>query len=210
MTRAYTQSSRAALTFVLILATGVSSCTSSEDSASPQSGGSGGDQAVAGASRSASAGRDNEQTGRAAQASTAMNAGSGGTSAAGAPTAGSPNMSTAPAMDDGAVTWSNIYAFDFRSCQVSNCHGKGTAGVVMTNKDAAWDSLVNQPASPTNMCSQLGKQRVVPGKPDESLLFLKLDGDSAPCGQQMPPGGQLSRKARERVRAWIEMGAEKD
>ena len=119
-------------------------------------------------------------------------------------------MSTAPATDDGAVTWSNIFAFDFRGCQVSNCHGNGTAGVVMTSKDAAWDTLVNQPASPTNMCTQLGKQRVVPGKPEESLLFLKLDGDSAPCGQQMPPGGQLSRKARARVRAWIEMGANQD
>jgi cytochrome c5 len=111
--------------------------------------------------------------------------------------------------DDGAVTWSNIFTFELRSCQVSTCHGSGLAGVVMTNKDAAWDSLVNKPAAPDRMCAQLGKQRVVPGKPDESLMYLKLDVN-APCGQQMPPGGQLSQKARDRVKAWIEMGAEKD
>jgi hypothetical protein len=50
---------------------------------------------------------------------------------------------------------------------------------------------------------------VVPGEPDNSLMWLKLAVD-APCGQQMPVGGQLSQKARDRIRAWIEMGAKND
>ena len=56
------------------------------------------------------------------------------------------------------------------------------------------------------ICAMLGKKRVVPHEPDESLLYLKLTVD-APCGQQMPPGGQLRDDAREQVRAWIEAGA---
>jgi cytochrome c5 len=115
----------------------------------------------------------------------------------------------APAKDDGEPTWSNIFTYDFRSCRVVNCHGGGTAGVDMTSKDAAWDSLVHQPANPKGMCAQLGKERIVPGQPDESLLYLKLD-INAPCGQQMPAGGQLSQKARDRIKTWIEMGAAKE
>jgi len=52
-------------------------------------------------------------------------------------------------------------------------------------------------------------QRVVPHEPENSLLYRKL-AQTAPCGQQMPPGGQLSLAARERVREWIMLGAKDD
>jgi hypothetical protein len=114
-------------------------------------------------------------------------------------------------MDDGMPTFTNIFTFDFRSCRVSTCHGMGLAGVLMATQDSAWTSLVNQPSSSSSQakCMALGKQRVVPNDPDNSLLYLKLDVN-APCGQQMPPGGQLSRVARERIRTWIAMGALND
>ena len=86
------------------------------------------------------------------------------------------------------------------------CHGKGLIGLNMASKQAAYASLVDQPPSPKGSCEMLGKKRVVPKDPDESLLFLKLTVD-APCGQQMPPGGQLPEEAREKVRAWSEAGA---
>lgn len=144
-------------------------------------------------------------------------AGTGGTAAGAAgsaqasmptmPTKSVPTMPTMPTMDDGMPTFTNIFTFDFRSCRVMTCHGGGLAGLNMSSQDYAWSSLVNQPPNPERLCAQIGKQRVVPNDPDNSLLCLKLE-DSAPCGQPMPPGGQLSRAARARIRMWIEMGAE--
>jgi hypothetical protein len=118
-------------------------------------------------------------------------------------------MAAAPAMDDGLPTWTGIYAFSFKSCQVDICHGRNLVGVNMTSKDAAYESLVGQPANASSMCAMLGKMRVVPGDPDNSLLFLKLD-INAPCGQQMPVGGQLAAKQIQRVREWIMLGAKND
>ena len=111
--------------------------------------------------------------------------------------------------DDGAPTWTNLYSFTFWSCTNPSCHGGGLAGVNFATKEAGWATLVGKPANPMFMCGQLDKQRVVPGEPDNSLLYLKLDID-APCGQQMPPGGSLSDAQRERVREWIMRGAKND
>jgi hypothetical protein len=147
----------------------------------------------------------------AAGGGTADSAGTGGAHAAAAGSA-EPSMpmtsAPAPTIDDGMPTFTNIYTFDFRSCRAT-CHVMGTAGLLMATQESAWNSLVNQPSNPARECAQLGKQRVVPNDPDNSLLYLKLDMN-APCGQQMPPGGQLSRVARERVRTWIAMGAKND
>jgi hypothetical protein len=112
-------------------------------------------------------------------------------------------------MDDGSPTWTNLYGFVFWSCKNGGCHGSGLAGVNFATKDGAWESLVGMPANPKYMCSQLGKERVVPGEPDNSLLYLKLD-INAPCGQQMPPGGALTDAAISRVRDWIMLGAKND
>jgi len=113
-------------------------------------------------------------------------------------------------MDDGEPTWSNIYQFVFRSCRVDNCHGGGTAGLNFSSKEAGWLSLVEQPARPMGRCEAFGKLRVTPFDPDNSLLLLKLNNDRAPCGEPMPPGGQLSQMARDRVREWITRGAAND
>jgi hypothetical protein len=112
-------------------------------------------------------------------------------------------------MDGGAPTWSSLYGKEFWSCSNPACHGAGLAGVNFATKEAAWATLVGQPSNPMYECAKLGKQRVVPGDPDNSLLYLKLDINS-PCGQQMPPGGSLSDTARERVREWILNGAKND
>lgn len=104
-------------------------------------------------------------------------------------------------------TFSVIYDSVFSTCRNPMCHGGGvTGGLDMSTKQRAYDALVDHASSPTSICAMLGKKRVVPSDPDESLLYLKLTVD-APCGQQMPPGGQLKDEQREQVRAWIEAGA---
>jgi hypothetical protein len=55
-------------------------------------------------------------------------------------------------------------------------------------------------------CKDSGLKRVAPGKPDESLLLLKLEGKQ-PCGLPMPVGAKLSDDQISQVRAWIQDGA---
>ena len=130
---------------------------------------------------------------------------------------GAMSSSTAPSMpsaevapDDGSATWTSIYDHVFRSCKNSDCHGKGLAGVDMATKEGALTSLLNMPANPNGQCAALGKLRIVPGDPMNSLLYLKLDVLGSPCGQQMPPGGELPVAMRNRVRDWIMNGAKND
>lgn len=133
---------------------------------------------------------------------------SGSTAGVGGSTAGM--QGAAGATDDGEPTWSGIYTFTFRTCRIDTCHGGGLASMDFSSKDAAWESLINHEADPPNACGKLGKLRVVPEQPEESLLYLKLFSSRPPCGSQMPPGGQLPDTQIERVRAWIEMGAKND
>lgn len=185
-------------TVALVLASGVLSACGDDGQNSPSQMASG---SSAGANARAGAGAAESGGARSA-------AGSGG--AAGSGSAGTTSGAAgASAMNDGAPTWSSLYAKELWSCSDTACHGGGLAGVNFATKDAAWATLVGQPSNPMRECAKLGKQRVVPGEPDNSLLYLKLD-INAPCGQQMPPGGALSDAARERVRQWIMMGAKND
>jgi hypothetical protein len=61
-----------------------------------------------------------------------------------------------------------------------------------------------------------GKMRVVPGDPENSLLYLKL-ANRAPCGSGMPVAGPpremsglFNARQLEVVRSWIAAGAKKD
>jgi hypothetical protein len=125
-------------------------------------------------------------------------------------TAGAAGMAGMPVMeDDGTPTWSNIYQYVFYSCKLDICHGGGLAGIQMATKQGAYDSLVNVMSDMSRPCAKLGKKRIAPGDPDNSLLYLKLD-INAPCGQQMPPGGSLTDEKIARVREWIMLGAKND
>lgn len=106
-------------------------------------------------------------------------------------------------------TFTHIYDRAFKTCRLQ-CHGMGFSKLDMSSREAAYRSLVNQPSNPDNMeCAPLGLKRVEPGKPEQSLLYLKLNID-APCGQQMPPGGQLPQEMRNEVKDWIAAGAPDD
>jgi len=69
-------------------------------------------------------------------------------------------------------------------------------------EDAARENLVNAPSTLYE-----GATLVIPGSPDESLLYQKIAGTHAPDqGGTMPPGSSVSSDALDLVYAWIEGG----
>ncbi|HET8939312.1 MAG TPA: PQQ-binding-like beta-propeller repeat protein [Polyangiales bacterium] len=93
------------------------------------------------------------------------------------------------------------------------CHAGEAGKLTMKDRDSTYKALVdvkamgkNEPGSSSENCADSDLARVVPGKPAESLLLLKLEG-TQPCGDQMPIGNKLSDEQISQVRAWIEHGA---
>jgi hypothetical protein len=117
-----------------------------------------------------------------------------------------------------AAKFSEIYAQIFPAMSKAKCNfchsqpasqvsnGKlytGAEGEVHT----AYAALVGQ-TSVSKDCA--GKALVVPGKPEESLLYTKLSA-TPPCGAEMPFGGGALPEAQvEMVRSWIAAGAHDD
>jgi hypothetical protein len=94
----------------------------------------------------------------------------------------------------------------------TGCHSSGGRGGLNLLAGSSHASLVNTPAAGAP-CGGKGYTRVVPSKPDESLLVNKLLPNPL-CGTQMPQGntshfdnnpGQLTR-----IRSWILAGARND
>jgi hypothetical protein len=120
----------------------------------------------------------------------------------------------------------------------STCHGSETnssgarlylgsdvdrdAGGPLTSQQIAQvhSNLVGKPST-----AAPGIQLVVPGKPEDSFLMMKLDGcldqvrsqcegtvsnvTEHPCGSPMPEGSRiLPRAERDAIRAWIKQGAQ--
>jgi hypothetical protein len=114
---------------------------------------------------------------------------------------------------DGAVnpsgpSFSAVYKTVFVSCQNKACHGgRDGLGLRMETRDAAYASLINQPASETvGMCGGKSLVLIVPGKPEASLVFLKVAG-APPCGGPMPPGGSPTPDDVAQLKDWILAGA---
>ncbi len=90
--------------------------------------------------------------------------------------------------------------------------GPGADGLPTKDPDRAYMSLINVAAMAVDVCA--GEQRrVVPGMPDQSLLWLKVDQGSnddpdAVCGDPMPQSETgLAPLESEAIRMWIMMGA---
>ena len=127
-----------------------------------------------------------------------------------------------PMPDLNTPTLSNVYkAVIAKSCIDAQCHGSTAQGNLnMTGVIGAGTNLVNVKASgkctgagtdggppSTCGCASSGKVRVVPGKPEESLIVEKLSGNPA-CGDRMPPTGEpLSDELQNLVKNWIKAGA---
>jgi hypothetical protein len=97
-----------------------------------------------------------------------------------------------------SVIQTEIFA---KSCAFSSCHGANARAPELT----AGKSRANLVDRDSN--EEAGKKLVVPGKPDESLLYLLLKG---PVGSidQMPQGSKLDAAKVEAIRQWIADGAQ--
>lgn len=100
-------------------------------------------------------------------------------------------------------------------CASSSCHGgdKGIASLSFQDVDKSYKMLVG--TTPTNDdAASAGLMRVKAGKPDESLVYLKLSASAADLltkhyGATMPIGGEGSPgpKTLTAIKKWIEGGA---
>jgi hypothetical protein len=132
----------------------------------------------------------------------------GGSAGTGAGVAGG---SSAP-----AATFTQIYDMIFprtTNAHCDMCHGlpafDASNGNLATGMDktSTYNALVGK-TSMGSMC--LGKQLVVAGQPDMSLLLQKVK-PNPPCGIRMPNGGMpLSDAQIEMIRSWIAAGAKND
>lgn len=101
-------------------------------------------------------------------------------------------------------TYSAIYdeILDPKGCTADRCHGG--LGIELSEKDAGYESLLH--GAGTMGCD--GKKFVVPGKPDESLLYQKVADEKPVCGARMPLSLEpLDAKELKQIRTWIEDGA---
>jgi hypothetical protein len=115
-----------------------------------------------------------------------------------------------------AAKWSEIYPMIFpmsTNPRCDACHGMPPNDVANGNlfmgkdSDTAYAALVGQ-KSKSSRCMQ--RTIVDPGKPDDSLMLLKLS-PNPPCGSRMPIGGTpFTDTQLEMIRSWIAGGAKKD
>lgn len=97
------------------------------------------------------------------------------------------------------------------SCSISSCHGGAAqAGLSLLAGDA-FSELINV-AAEGQFTKGKGLFRVVPGKPDESLIVKKIEGPPAGLGARMPDvqGTVLDDDRIETIRQWIANGAVND
>ncbi|MFO0744861.1 MAG: hypothetical protein U1F43_04185 [Myxococcota bacterium] len=111
----------------------------------------------------------------------------------------------------GGATFAEVYDL-LQACTF--CHGtRLPRGGFSLGVDAesAYAALVDVPAS-NDLCTDPPHTRVVPGHPEQSLLYEKLSG-TQDCGDPMPsPNGEINPvpftpEQLETVRSWIAAGA---
>ncbi|MFO7562492.1 MAG: hypothetical protein R6X02_07600 [Enhygromyxa sp.] len=85
------------------------------------------------------------------------------------------------------------------SCALASCHSSADAAAGLDLE--AEDLEAELVGAPSGTCDEW--IRVVPGIPDESLLYLKIAGP-APCGSLMPGPSGLPPEQAACVRSWIE------
>jgi polyvinyl alcohol dehydrogenase (cytochrome) len=119
------------------------------------------------------------------------------------------SMQRAPSVAKPEVTHEPTYSAIYREilepqgCTADRCHGG--LGLKLDKQGSGYESLRND--SGVNDCAD--KKLVVPGKPEESLLYNKVAEEKPVCGARMPLGlAPLTPEALKQLRTWIENGAE--
>ncbi|RME50303.1 MAG: hypothetical protein D6795_10310 [Deltaproteobacteria bacterium] len=108
------------------------------------------------------------------------------------------------------ATFSEVQSKIFvSSCAFSQCHGQGSRQGGLNLDPAEGDVYAEIVGVPSTEVPDLN--RIEPGSPQESYLYLKLIDDPAITGALMPlTGGPLDADRLESIRSWIESGAQND
>lgn len=97
----------------------------------------------------------------------------------------SPASTATPAPNSFTAVYRTTIA---QTCANDYCHENGVgirySALDMSSQVYAYWNLVGQPCMGPS-CSEMGT-RVIPGQPDQSMLYLKVSQTSPPCGSQMP------------------------
>jgi hypothetical protein len=104
-------------------------------------------------------------------------------------------------------TFSAIFSEIFSTtCAAVFCHNSDELHFNAVTPEIAYATTVSV-VTTSELCGFTGLQRIAPGEPEQSLLYLKLT--DAPCGRKMPLtfSQQLDPREIEQIRVWIERGA---
>ena len=115
---------------------------------------------------------------------------------------------------DLAPTLSSLQSEVFAgSCALASCHSADTqTGQLVLEPGTSFGDLVDVPAVQAGAVED-GLARVVPGDPEASFLWIKLQPGVDPSyGALMPQGSTTGLDANEldAIREWIELGAMND
>jgi mono/diheme cytochrome c family protein len=150
----------------------------------------------------------------------AMNAGSSSGASAGqaapsgaAGVAGGAAGSAAGAAGSGKLSFANDVYRKVVLSKCGNCHNDAPSfgGLAMFpgGPETAYKNLVGVPSGKEEgyLCRGSELNRVEPGNPEKSLMYLKLT--APPCGGKMPPAafGTTTQEQVDLVRQWILDGA---
>ncbi len=133
--------------------------------------------------------------------------------------------SSAPTAPPAPNSFTEVYrTVMVQTCTNDYCHDNGVGirfgALDMSSQVYAYWSLVGQPCMGPS-CSEMGT-RVIPGQPDQSILYLKVSQSSPPCGSQMPAdpatltatgtsvfsGTALPEEQQQLIHDWILDGAQ--
>lgn len=113
--------------------------------------------------------------------------------------------------------WIDVYAAAIINkklgCTGSFCHGGTAVPYTLTgNADKDYTLLMNGVAKNSEKAKCVATKYVVPGEPEQSLLYLKIKkGAVIGCGDPMPPvDGGLDDAISQQVHDWIKAGAKQD
>ena len=117
---------------------------------------------------------------------------------------------------DGAPTYAPTFTAIYNeilvgSCALSFCHDGPINPMPLLDPASSYTQIVNAQANGP-LCGNMGLIRVVPGNPDMSLLYLKVEQPVPVCGNPMPGSGKGSLTAQQiaQIKSWIMMGAKND
>ncbi len=117
----------------------------------------------------------------------------------------------APAYTPPDSSYGLVYNKIFKvSCSLSGCHDAANGSHQLSLKGSAvYNAMIN--GSVRNVeAGAANLKQIVPGNPDQSFLFHKINYDKSPYkfGAKMPTGGLTLTPAQiEFVRQWIAAGA---